>query len=371
MANNPETSQWEPGIYQLETTDDVIGGLGGISNQPNVELGNRTKKIYDVLAENSIYITEADHEFAGLNIDVTAVFEGSVSNGDAVFYNFAQSRYELAQAGVSIPAGIADVTNGRVISGGMILHSNVPGSINGSPVYLSDSVAGSLTATQTSICIGTMLWKTGTNSGVLSLNVGGALGLLNHSDLNDDETQKHYLESAIRHSVLNNDEPSIHTSLGDLIGHITLFVAGNTPPVNYLHCNGALISKTTYASLYSGQPFSIGNRFGESGGSFYLPDFRGRVPRGWANGSSRDPDRASRFADNGGITGDNPGSMQSHEFEAHRHPPSSGFSSFMSTTGSEVGSGGDAYGRFDDTGYQGGNETRMRNFGAMWIIRYQ
>lgn len=371
MADNPETSLWEPGIYQLEQTDDVIGGLGGVSNQPNVELGNRTKKIYDVLVENSIYIDEGDHKIAGLNIDVTAVFEAGVSNGQAVFYDNAQSRYELAQA-PTWPAGIADVTNGRVISGGMVLISSIGGTtVAGDNVYLSGATPGGIRGGHSSVCMGKVLWKTGTNSGVISLNLGGSLGEIFHSEITDDETEKHYLEANIRHSILNNDEPSIHTSLGDLIGHITMFVAGTSPPVNYLHCNGALISKTTYASLYTGQPFSIGNRFGESGGSFYLPDFRGRVPRGWANGSGRDPDRASRYADHGGITGDSPGSMQNDQFESHLHPPSAGFANFMSTTGSSVGSGGDSYGRMDNTGYQGGNETRMHNFGAMWIIRYQ
>jgi microcystin-dependent protein len=127
----------------------------------------------------------------------------------------------------------------------------------------------------------------------------------------------------------------------------------------------------TYADLYSGHPMSIGGRFGTSGGSFYLPDFRGRVPRGWANGSGRDPDRAARTADTGGITGDNPGSMQTDMYKSHMHWPQPGYANFFTTTGSNVGDSGDSYGAFSYTAYSGGNETRMQNFGAMWIIRYQ
>lgn len=47
MANLTELSQWENGIYQLETTDSVEAGAGGISNEQARLLGNRTKWLYD------------------------------------------------------------------------------------------------------------------------------------------------------------------------------------------------------------------------------------------------------------------------------------------------------------------------------------
>jgi hypothetical protein len=42
MANLPETSEWEDGIYQLEPTDRVMGGARGIANFQAIQLGNRT-----------------------------------------------------------------------------------------------------------------------------------------------------------------------------------------------------------------------------------------------------------------------------------------------------------------------------------------
>lgn len=42
MANLTETALWEAGIYQLEQTDLVIGGAGGISNTQGRQLANRT-----------------------------------------------------------------------------------------------------------------------------------------------------------------------------------------------------------------------------------------------------------------------------------------------------------------------------------------
>ena len=42
MANLKEIVAWESGIYQLETTDPVVGGADGISNKQAIQLANRT-----------------------------------------------------------------------------------------------------------------------------------------------------------------------------------------------------------------------------------------------------------------------------------------------------------------------------------------
>jgi len=53
---------------------------------------------------------------------------------------------------------------------------------------------------------------------------------------------------------------------------------GASPPVDWLACDGAAISRTTYAELYA----AIGTTFGVGDGSttFNLPDLRGRAPVG-------------------------------------------------------------------------------------------
>lgn len=43
MANLTEVINWETGIYQLETTDPVLGGADGIDNLQAKQLGNRTQ----------------------------------------------------------------------------------------------------------------------------------------------------------------------------------------------------------------------------------------------------------------------------------------------------------------------------------------
>ncbi len=51
MANLAEQSTWESGIYQIETTDPVVGGPNGISNVQGKQLGNRTRYLKDRVDE--------------------------------------------------------------------------------------------------------------------------------------------------------------------------------------------------------------------------------------------------------------------------------------------------------------------------------
>jgi len=43
MANLPELNEFTTGIYQIETSDPVLGGVDGITNVPLKALANRTK----------------------------------------------------------------------------------------------------------------------------------------------------------------------------------------------------------------------------------------------------------------------------------------------------------------------------------------
>lgn len=54
--------------------------------------------------------------------------------------------------------------------------------------------------------------------------------------------------------------------------------AGSAAPTDWLLCNGATVSQTTYATLFA----LIGHTYGSDpgGGNFILPDLRARVPIG-------------------------------------------------------------------------------------------
>ena len=154
------------------------------------------------------------------------------------------------------------------------------------------------------------------------------------------------------------------------VGFIFPVANTNTPPSGTLECNGASISQTTYADLFSGQPLSIGTYYDPTppGGQFRLPDYRGRFLRGWAHGSSRDPDRAARTPDHGGgPTGDVVGSKQGDELGSHRHQISP---NYLSTPNDGHGGGGDNMTPQYYSNYTGGNETRPKNINVMWVIKY-
>ena len=67
-------------------------------------------------------------------------------------------------------------------------------------------------------------------------------------------------------------------------------VAVATVPTGYLECNGAAVSRTTYAALFA----IIGTNYGTGNGSstFNLPDLRGEFVRGFDNGRGADSGRS-------------------------------------------------------------------------------
>lgn len=54
MANLPETPQWQEGIYQIETSDPVLGGTDGISNRQAKQLASRTSYLKQQVEKGSL-----------------------------------------------------------------------------------------------------------------------------------------------------------------------------------------------------------------------------------------------------------------------------------------------------------------------------
>ena len=88
---------------------------------------------------------------------------------------------------------------------------------------------------------------------------------------------------------------------------------GVSAPAGYLTCDGAAVSRTTYAALYA----AIGTTWGVGDGSttFDLPDLRGRSPLGAGSGPGLAP-RA--VADTGGAETH---VLTEAEMPTHTHPP--------------------------------------------------
>ena len=132
-----------------------------------------------------------------------------------------------------------------------------------------------------------------------------------------------------------------------------IWYAANTPPTGYLKANGALVSRSTYASLFA----AIGTTFGAGDGSttFGLPDLRGEFIRGWDDGRGVDSGRAF-------------GSSQGQAIQAHTHTqtgttlgPAAGSFAFASGSGAVA---------TQTTASTGGAETRPRNVALLACIKF-
>jgi microcystin-dependent protein len=155
-----------------------------------------------------------------------------------------------------------------------------------------------------------------------------------------------------------------------------------TAPAGYLECDGAAVSRTTYARLFAVIAETYGNGNGTT--TFNLPDLRGEFIRGWDNSAGTDPDAASRTDRGDATTGDNVGTKQASAFALHGHPyrtstgttPKANVLGGLSTdedgttanqaafTGTPSDSAGEQIG-----GSGASTETRPTNVGMMWIIK--
>ena len=128
--------------------------------------------------------------------------------------------------------------------------------------------------------------------------------------------------------------------------------AMSAAPSGWVKANGATVSRTTYAALFS----AIGVVFGAGDGSttFKLPDLRGEFLRGWDDGRGVDSGRGF-------------GTWQADEFKSHTHTVGE------ITSGWHIDSSTDD--EFDadlnsETGATGGSETRPRNVALLACIKY-
>lgn len=102
---------------------------------------------------------------------------------------------------------------------------------------------------------------------------------------------------------INADLDLVDAAFGSLVGSV-IFFARNTAPTGWLKANGAAVSRTTYATLFT----AIGTTFGVGDGTttFNVPDMRGYFPRGWVDNGSIDSGRAF-------------GSTQTDALQGHNH----------------------------------------------------
>lgn len=129
---------------------------------------------------------------------------------------------------------------------------------------------------------------------------GHKLVNLGEPTASSDSATKAYVDAAIAAATAAMSMPT---------GVMMSYGKVGAPPAGWLYCNGAAVSRATYANLFA----VIGTTFGPGDGSatFNLPDFRGRFARGWNDDAALDPARVF-------------GSTQTDDIESHTHTASSG-----------------------------------------------
>jgi len=107
MANLTDTSTFDAGVYQLETTDPLLGGAGGVLNQATQNLANRTRYLKDyvdgLVAQTPIYagvsLTNEQDIVLG-DGSINKVLFDTVDFDDNDLWSTANKRFDAPAAGV-------------------------------------------------------------------------------------------------------------------------------------------------------------------------------------------------------------------------------------------------------------------------------
>lgn len=350
MANIEVLEQWDEGIYQLETTDPVQGGADGVDNLPHKNLANRTEWLKKNKAEkngnaaNKFQVANGTTESDAVNkgqLDTKANLTGSITQIFKVANaTLTDEAVNLGQLNTKI--NISDIQD----------------------LLTSTDVTKPLSANQGKILKGF---------------IDNIMAILNSDDTTLDELQEIVNFIKQNKSILDTLGISNIAGLSDALNNIytkvqvdnillsvisagtVIAFANSSVPTGFLECNGALLSRTTYANLFA----VIGTTYGVGDGSttFAIPDLRGEFIRGFDNGKGTDSGRTI-------------GSSQSDNFKTHNHPATgtnylySNPSSGNPIVGAGVVSSGSAGGMTTVVASQGGTETRPRNIAMMYCIKY-
>ena len=156
----------------------------------------------------------------------------------------------------------------------------------------------------------------------------------------------------------------VQANSGVVVGTI-IAIGHTTIPTGYLECNGALLSRTVYSTLFA----KIGVLYGSGDGSttFAIPDLRGEFLRGWDHSRGIDSGRAV-------------GSLQLDALQGHAHTLS--VPTPVYNNGGSVNAGNE-FGLPNSTYTTNGIvtdskngvprvavETRPRNVSVMYCIKY-
>ena len=182
----------------------------------------------------------------------------------------------------------------------------------------------------------------------LEITVGGQMQI---KDL--DVTTAKIADSSVTQAKLADGAVTQAKTNNSLIpsGSIMAF-AMNLVPTGWLHANGSVVSRTTYATLFT----AIGTTYGSGDNSttFTLPDLRGYFVRG--SGTNSDGTASGTF-----------GAKQADAFKAHTHNT---IQTIDQNGGFDSGAGRPRYGgSVTASSSTGGTETRPKNIAMLYCIK--
>lgn len=318
MANNLNFTPTFSDVYQLELSDPVQGGPGGIANRQAQELGNRTAFLrarLDNLLNTAGSLVKND-KVEGLGS--AALRAVGLASGNLM---------EVGAFGIGADATVITNLSTSFAPGFNLVAAGASGMPTNETGY------GHL------ITVGGVITVGGIGQEIMQLLFTG--GRLYQ-----------------RHWITDSWFPWTFVTFTDEVGAVVAFATQNVP-TGYLRCTGAAVSRTTYKHLFA----KIGTSFGVGDGTttFNLPDLRGQFVRGFDHGAGVDTGRVF-------------GSQQADDLIAHKHTLNdvnagggalSGFDLAPVTGGS---SGSISTANIAD---YGGTETRPKNVALSYCIKYQ
>lgn len=293
MANVTETPSYDAGIYQIETTDPVLGGPNGIANVQAKGLANRTaflKQQIDRLNSGQLtpawiasqdYVQEQLQKLdakqsvraattANITLSGVQTIDGvTLTVGDRVL---VKDQTAAAKNGIYLVAAqgwtrATDADNGTKLTSGARVYIE-EGAANGARVWYL--------ATAGAITLDTTILQFKDEHPVASQQLAGVSRFATES-----EAISGILSNI---SVAPKEMKAAMEALLDIVAPIGVpipWVAATPPNSRFLIAQGQIFDKAAYPKLAALWPAGV------------IPfDMRGEFPRGWDNGRGIDVERA-------------------------------------------------------------------------------
>ncbi|WP_368224124.1 tail fiber protein [Aeromonas sp. s4] len=329
MANLQEVVSWDAGVYQLETSDPVLGGPGGTSNKQAQALANRTaylKKHMDDLEGGTTAAGKANKLTTARTIavagDVTgqASFDGSGNISiTATYKNSGVVAGTYRSVTVDAKGNVTAGSNPTTLSGYGITDA-LPATgtaaaaqklATARTIALAGDVTGqanfdgsgniSITATYKNSGVAAGTYRSVTVDAKGNITAGSNPTTLSGYGITDAVSSTQYATEATKGIAATATQAEVDAGTDDskfvtakkLMAALTKDIAANgypagapipwpleTPPDGYLMMTGQSFSAATYPKLALAYPALV------------LPDMRAEFIRGWDAGRGVDQGRA-------------------------------------------------------------------------------